>query len=186
MAVQVGPDNNWYGHGSYDAWYAAHLLTLAPTTRAVRPGTVPKTIVSVPSTAASKAAGVAYQGSGDMSRIPQQPMTMPTTSGCSSGCSGSDSSAQIALLQKQLDAQLANLQQGELAFQTYLDQVEADKQASLAAQKIIDDEIAAQEAAEKVIEDERKVRYDRGKRDVMRYNPVQDSQSDMLRLGGQL
>jgi len=108
--------------------------------------------------------------------------------GCKGGCNAGDKAHQAAMdaLQAQLDKQLAVLQSGELAFQKYLEQAELDRQKTLDAQKILDDELKKRQEEQDAIEQERKDRYSRGKRDLLRYVAQEDEDSDMLALGGQL
>jgi len=136
--------NNWWGHGSHDAWMSEHVKTLPSGARA--PG------------------------------------------GCSGGCGGGGGAGnpQMAALQKQLDAQLATLQSGELAFQKYLDQAEKDRAVTIQAQKKIDDEMKKQQDEAEAVTKERKTRMERGKRDLIRYVDEEDEASNMLALGGQL
>ena len=127
--------------------------------------------------------------------INYQPTPRPTPGtpgkkpgGCKGGCSKGDKAHQAAMdaLQAQLDKQLAVLQSGELAFQKYLEQAELDRQKTLDAQKILDDELKKRQEEQDAIEQERKDRYSRGKRDLLRYVAQEDEDSDMLALGGQL
>ena len=106
--------------------------------------------------------------------------------GCKGGCGGGTSNPMMTALQAQLDAQLASLESGELAFQKYLDQAEKDRAVTMAAQKKIDDGLAARQAEEDAITQERKDRAIRGRRDLIRYIDDEEEDSTMLALGGQL